>query len=60
MKKPVEVTKFYTDRIISFHLTSKSAHDYLKYQKHNLHNAYVYVFYSGYGNIEMDCLLKNK
>ena len=52
-----KVTKFYTDRIIAFFLTSKGAHDYLKYQSHNLNNAYVYVFYSGYANKEMDNLL---
>jgi hypothetical protein len=57
MKSPSEVTRFYTDRIVAFFLTSKGAHDYLKYQKHNLSNAYVYVFYSGYANKEMDALL---
>jgi hypothetical protein len=59
MKKPFEVTKFFTERIIAFFLTSKAAHDYLKYQKHNLNNGYVYVFYSGYANQEMDKLLCN-
>jgi len=56
---PEKVTRFYTDHITAFFLTSKGAHDYLEYQKHNLTNAYVYVFYSGYGNSEMDKLLKN-
>lgn len=57
MKNPSEVTRFYTDSIVAFFLTSKGAHDYLKYQAHNLENAYVYVFYSGYGNKEMNSLL---
>lgn len=59
MKDPKKVTQFYTDRIVSFFLTSKGAHDYLKYQAHNLNAGYVYVFYSGYGNREMDNLLQN-
>ena len=57
MESPVEVTRFYTDRIIAFFLTSEAAHDYLKYQAHNLNN--VYVFYSGYANYQMDKLLCN-
>jgi hypothetical protein len=59
MKQPVEVTQFYTDRIIAFFFTSKGANDYMEYQRHNLKNAYVYVFYSGYGNREMDKILQN-
>ena len=60
MHEPEEVTRFYTDRIVAFFLTSKGAHEYLKYQKHNLSKGYVYVFYSGYKNYEMDSLLKNQ
>lgn len=61
MKDPVEVTRFFTDRFIAFFLTSKGAHEYLKYQAHNLSKrAYVYVFSSGYRNNEMDSLLDNK
>ena len=60
MKKPEEVTRFFTDRITAFFITSKGAYDYLKYQKHNLNNGYVYVFYSGYANKEMDKLLNNQ
>lgn len=60
MKNPEEVTRFFTDRIIAFFLTSEAAHDYLKYQSHNLTDAYVYVFYSGYGNKQMDALLCNR
>lgn len=61
MENAEEVTQFWTDRIISFFLTSEAAHDYLKYQKHNLTaEAYVYVFYSGYGNQQMDLILGNK
>jgi hypothetical protein len=59
MKEPVKVTRFYTDRVVSFFITSKGAHEYLKYQSHNLKMPYVYVFYSGYGNREMDQLLQN-
>lgn len=59
MKSAFKVTRFYTDRIIAFFFTSKGANDYLEYQSHNLTNAYVYVFYSGYGNREMDRILQN-
>jgi hypothetical protein len=59
MKEPEEITRFWTDRIIAFFLTSGGANEYLEYQKHNLGEAYVYVFYSGYGNQEMDKLLNN-
>lgn len=60
MKQPEDVTRFFTDRFIAFFLTSQAAHDYLKYQAHNLTgNEYVYVFYSGYGNKQMDKLLNN-
>lgn len=59
MEIPEEVTKFFTDRIVAFFLTSKAAHDYLKYQSHNLFDAYVYVFYSGKSNHQMDKLLRN-
>jgi hypothetical protein len=60
MKKPIRITRFYTDRIVAFFLTSKGAHDYLEYQKHNLNKGYVYVFYSGYGNKEMNILLSDE
>ena len=60
MEKPEKVTKFYTDKFVAFFLTSKAAHEYIKYQSHNLNNPYVYVFYSGYRNFEMDNLLQNK
>jgi hypothetical protein len=60
MNMPLEITRFYTDRIIAFFLTSEAAHDYLKYQNHNLSNGYVYVFCSGYANVQMDRLLENK
>ena len=60
MKKPEAVTRFFTDRITAFFLTSKGANDYLEYQFHNLTNGYVYVFYSGYANKEMDILLNNQ
>lgn len=58
MKEPEMVTKFYTDRVAAFFLTSEAAHDYLKYQSHNLRKPCVYVFHSGYRNWEMDNLLK--
>lgn len=57
MKRPEAVTKFYTERIIAFFLTRKAAKEYLKYQKHNLSDGYIYIFYSGYANREMDELL---
>ena len=60
MKSPAEISKFFTDRVVAFFLTSHASHEYLKYQKHNLNNGYVYVFYSGYANAEMDSLLKNE
>ncbi len=61
MKKPEKITIFYTDRIVSFFLTSEAAYDYLNYQKHNMSKeAYVYVFYSGYGNREMNMIFKNE
>lgn len=59
METPEPVTRFWSDQIISFFLTSGGAHDYLEYQKHNLTDGYVYVFYSGYANREMDALLCN-
>jgi len=59
MKRPEKITRFFTDRIIAFFLTSEAANDYLKYQSHNLTDAYVYVFYSGYANRQMDTLLEN-
>lgn len=60
MKNPGKYTKFFTDRIIAFFLTSEAAHEYLEYQSHNLSNAYVYIFYSGYANQQMDKLLRDK
>ena len=60
MIKPEEITRFYTDRIVAFFLTSKAAHSYLQYQMHNLQNGYVYVFHSGYRNAEMDNLLNGE
>lgn len=60
MISPIDVTRFYTDRIIAFFLTNKGAHEYLEYQKHNLNAGYVYVFHSGYRNAEMDELLGGK
>jgi 3',5'-cyclic AMP phosphodiesterase CpdA len=59
MENPKEFTRFYTDRIIAFFFTSEAAQDYLNYQSHNLSDAYVYVFYSGYANYQMDKLLCN-
>lgn len=56
-----EVTLFYTDRIVAFFFTRKGAEEYLEYQKHNLtENAYIYTFYSGYANQEMDKLLNGQ
>jgi hypothetical protein len=58
MQKPFEVSRFYTDRIIAFFLTSQAAYEYLKYQSHNLNNPYVYVFHCGYANEQMEKLLE--
>lgn len=61
MKSPIAITRFYTDNIVAFFLTSKAAHKYLKYQSHNLSKrAYVYVFNAGYANYEMENLLTDK
>ena len=59
MASPEEVTRFYTDTIAAFFLTRGAAEDYLNYQKHNLNQGYIYAFYSGYGNRQMDRLLNN-
>lgn len=59
MTSPEEITRFWTDTVVAFFFTSKGAHEYLEYQKHNLTNGYVYVFHSGYGNIEMNKIFKN-
>lgn len=59
MKRPEPVTRFYTDRFCGFFLTSEAAHAYKKYQKHNMHKPYVYVFGTGYCNDQMDKLFKN-
>ena len=57
MKSPDKVTKLYYDRVVAFFLTRQGAEDYLKCQAHNLSDAYIYTFYSGYGNREMDAIL---
>lgn len=57
MKRPESVTKFFTERITAFFLTRKAAKEYLSYQKHNLSDGYIYTFYSGYANREMDSFL---
>lgn len=60
MKEPYEVTRFYTDAFVAFFLTREGAKDYLKYQSHNLtKKAYIYTFYTGYSNRQMDALFKN-
>lgn len=60
MKTPKEVTRFYTDYMVAFFLTSKEAHAYLKYQSHNIRQGYVYATSAGYANREMNNLLKNE
>lgn len=60
MSSPEPVTKMYNDDIKAFFLTRNGAEQYLENQKHNLtKEAYIYTFYSGYGNREMDNLLEN-
>ncbi len=60
MIKPEPVTIFYIDRYRAVFLTSEAAHNYLKYQSHNLLNGYVFVHSSGYSNLQMDNLLKGE
>ena len=60
MKAKRKVTRFFIDRVIAFFLTSEAAHDYLSYQCHNLTDAYVYVFSTGYDNRQMNQLFSNK
>lgn len=55
-----EITRFYTDRFVAFFLTSEGAHNYKEYQKHNLSDPYVYVFYAGYRNYQMNKLLSDE
>lgn len=59
MSRPEPCTRFYTDEIVAFFLTRKGAEEYLQYQSHNLTEPYIYTFYSGYANEEMDKLLEN-
>jgi hypothetical protein len=54
MKKPQQVMRFWIDRPVAFFLTRKGAEEYLEYQKHNLEDAYIYVFSCGYRNKEFD------
>ena len=58
LKNPRPCTLIYSDMIVAFFLTRKGAEEYLEYQKHNLNKGYIYTFYSGYGNREMDKLLE--
>jgi len=58
MKSPQEVTSFWIDSIVAFFITREGAEDYLKYQKHNLTEPYIYVFHTGYANFQMNNLLK--
>jgi len=61
LTEPEEITRFWTDRLVAIFLTSEAAHDYLKYQSHNLSSeAYVYVHYTGYANKQMNKLLNGK
>ena len=60
MENGAAVTRFYTDRFVAFFLTRAAAEDYLKYQSHNLTGGYVYVFYTGYRNHQMDNLFKGE
>ena len=57
MIDPCKVTKFWTSHLVAIFLTSKAAHEYLKYQAHNLTQGYVYVHTPGYANREMELLL---
>lgn len=57
MKNPVEVTMFESVMYRAFFLTSEAAHDYIKYQAHNLYKPFVFVHYAGYRNWEFDNLM---
>lgn len=59
MEKPEPVTQFYIDIFEAFFLTRKAADEYMEYQGHNLsERAYVYVFFAGYRNQEMEKLFR--
>jgi len=58
MEGPEEVTQFYIDEYKAVFLTSEAAHEYLKYQAHNMNEPYVFVHHSGYSNHQMDKLLR--
>ncbi len=57
MSDPVAVTLFWTDSFEGFFFTSEAAYEYKKYQAHNMKDPYVYVFTSGYRNLQMNKLL---
>ena len=60
MTSPKPVTRFWTDQVTAFFLTRKAADEYLQYQAHNLNNAFVFVYYIGYGNVELETLFGNE
>lgn len=60
MKNAIEVTTFWIDSIAAFFITRQGAESYLKYQKHNLTEPYIYTFSTGYANYEMNKLLNNQ
>lgn len=59
MVAPVEVTEVYTEHPVAFFLTSKAAHEYCEYQKHNLNKPFVYVAHAGYSNHQMEQFLND-
>jgi len=60
MSDPEEIMLFWTNRYRAIFLTSEAAHDYLRYQSHNLNDPFVYVHNTGYANKQMDNLLKGE
>lgn len=60
MVEPDSITRFRVDRPAAFFLTHKAAKEYVQYQAHNLTEPYVYVFNTGYRNIQMDNLLRDE
>lgn len=58
MEAPEAWTDFYTDDPRAFFITSEAAHEYIEYQSHNMFEPYVYVFYTGYGNRQMDKIMQ--
>jgi hypothetical protein len=60
MENPAEVTQFWIDEYKAIFLTSEAAHEYCKYQAHNMNEPYVFVHHTGYSNHQMESLFKKR